>query len=270
MVPSSRLLKIEVFDVVPSTNDTILEAGENGLPEGTTHIARSQTGGRGRGGHTWWSPPGAGLWMSTLLRPARHQRFWGGISLLAGKAVQMALEELGIPRVDLYWPNDLKVGRRKIGGILGEARSHGRAWLALGIGVNIDFSAEELRKAMPAEILGLATSMVECGKPATTDPESIARVILKEFWPLYDAFERGEELPAVIGTRLGHIGREVEIRIAGSLPWRGEVEGIGAEGELLVRAGQALPDPPPGGSWIEREQERVAVRAGEVVYLERG
>ena len=60
-----------------STNETILSAGERGEPEWTVHLARSQTGGRGRGSHSWWSPSGGGLWMSVLLYPKAPRRAWG-------------------------------------------------------------------------------------------------------------------------------------------------------------------------------------------------
>ena len=41
-------------------------------PEGTVVAANAQTSGRGRLGRTWGSPPGAGLYVSVLLRPAPH------------------------------------------------------------------------------------------------------------------------------------------------------------------------------------------------------
>jgi BirA family biotin operon repressor/biotin-[acetyl-CoA-carboxylase] ligase len=253
---SPRFQPVE-FDVLTSTNDSILRAGEAGAPEGTTHIARAQTRGRGRGDHVWWSPPGAGLWMSTLLRPRRSRPQWGGISLLAGRAVRDGVSSLGAREVELYWPNDLAVGRRKLGGILGEARSRGSsAWIALGIGINIDLTPPHVRAALPVEIRDLAISLAECGPPSTSDPLEIAGAILERFWPLYDRFQEGESLPSLVGDRLAHVGRRVEVKAPGQLPWRGIVEGLSPDGELLV-----LPDAPPPGS-----ASVVAVSGGEVVY----
>ncbi|HVR74143.1 MAG TPA: biotin--[acetyl-CoA-carboxylase] ligase [Planctomycetota bacterium] len=249
-----RDFSIEVFDVLGSTNDGILEAGRTDRPEGTTYIALSQSRGRGRGSHVWWSPPGAGLWMSTLLRPSTRPSQWGGISLLAGTAVRDALVSLGVPGVRLYWPNDLQAGRRKIGGILGEVRSQGpRAWIALGIGVNIDFTPAHVRAAMPADIGAIATSMTECGHPTTTDPVAIARTILETLWPLYERFQAGEPLSSLVESGLAHVGSEVEVRAPAGAPWRGRVEGLGSGGELLVR-----PLAPEGAV--------VPITGGEVVY----
>ena len=47
--------------------------------------------------------------------------------MVAGAAVHETLVELGVAGVRLYWPNDLQVEERKVGGILGEVRSRGDA-----------------------------------------------------------------------------------------------------------------------------------------------
>jgi BirA family biotin operon repressor/biotin-[acetyl-CoA-carboxylase] ligase len=243
-----------VFDALDSTNESILEAGETDAPEGTTHIARRQTRGRGRAGHTWWSPAGAGLWMSTLLRPRVDRRLWGGISLVAGAAAHDALLELGVTGIRLYWPNDLVVDRRKIGGILGEVRVRGeRAWVALGFGINLDLTAPETRAEMPEALRGSATSVVEVVDPSraiTTDTIEIGRLILDHFWRLYEGFLDGEPVPLLVRDRLAHFGGTVEVRQTGIPPRRGTVKGLGSAGELLIQAGP----------------EVLEVVAGEVLY----
>jgi BirA family biotin operon repressor/biotin-[acetyl-CoA-carboxylase] ligase len=249
-----RRLRFQIFEKVGSTNDRILELGETDTPEGTTHIARTQSQGRGRSGHTWYSPAGAGLWMSTLLRPTRARSAWASISLLGGAAVREALHGLGIPDVELYWPNDLQVGRQKLGGILGEVRAlKQKAWIALGIGVNIDFSGEGARSALPDDVRRGATTLVESGPPSTTDPVEIAGAILDRFWPLYDRFEAGTSVPELVGTHLAHVGKRVEVRTPPAPPWRGTVQGLGPGGELLVEP-------------LEEPASVTVVTGGEVVY----
>lgn len=250
-----RTFPIEVFDTLASTNDSVLELGSTDAPEGTTYIARSQTRGRGRGDHRWWSPPGAGLWMSTLLRPSARREVWSGVSLLAGAAVREALLELGTRGVELFWPNDLEVGGRKVGGILGEVRSSGqKAWIALGIGINIDLTRAG---EVPPDVAALATSMVESGCSRTTDPVEIAQVILEKFWPFYEQFNFGRSIPDLVGTRLAHVGEIVEVKLGSQPPWKGTVEGLGKSGELLVR-----PEPAGTGG----RSTVVALTAGEVDY----
>ena len=250
----TRRLRFQTFQVTRSTNDTILELGETDTPEGTTHIARAQSQGRGRSGHTWSSPADAGLWMSTLLRPTRARSSWAGISLLGGVAVREALVELGVPDIELYWPNDLQVGGQKLGGILGEVRSlKQRAWIALGIGINIDFTPAEVQSELPDDVRRVATTMVESGHPTTKAPLEIAGAILEHFWPLYDRFEAGRSVPALVGSQLAHVGKKVEVRTPAKLPWRGTVQGLGPGGELLVEP-------------LEEPEGVTAVTGGEVVY----
>jgi BirA family biotin operon repressor/biotin-[acetyl-CoA-carboxylase] ligase len=260
---------IQVFDVLASTQESILGVGDGDAPEGTTHIARTQTEGRGRSRRSWWSPPNAGLWMSVLLRPRRERASWGGLALVAGRGVKEALCDLGVPGVELFWPNDLQVRGRKIGGILGESRARGgKAWLALGIGVNVDLSPPGIAGKMPPQLRGRITSMVESGRPTTVDPVEIARAILRRFWPLYGEFVGGTEVPAIVAGHLAHAGCPVRVLTRGVKAWVGVVEGLGGGGELLVRPLGALSpaQAAPGGDWLRDRPGVVAVTGGEVVY----
>lgn len=74
-----KALQIEVVDRLPGTNVALRSRADAGAREGLVLIAQAQSAGRGRGGHSFYSPPG-GLYMSILLRPeARlHGRSEGG------------------------------------------------------------------------------------------------------------------------------------------------------------------------------------------------
>ena len=61
---------ISYFPETGSTNDVAATLATEGAPEGAVVVADAQTRGRGRSGHTWFSPPGAGLYVSVVLRPA--------------------------------------------------------------------------------------------------------------------------------------------------------------------------------------------------------
>lgn len=263
-----KAARIRIVPVVTSTNDTILEAGERGEPEGTTHIAWTQTRGRGRGSHSWFSPAGAGLWMSTLLRPTRGREFWGALSLMEACAAREALSALGVPGVEVRWPNDLFARGKKLGGVLGEVRARGgEAWLALGIGINIDFRTPEVQRSLPAELRDAVISLAECGSPETLDPVKIGLAVLERFWGLYERFEGGEDVLADLGRSIAHIGREVTVRVGGRPPWRGTIEGLGPRGELLLRT-QTDPSavPPPGTEWCPGRSGIAALVSGEVTY----
>lgn len=63
--------EVKCFDEVDSTNNVAKRMAEDGAPEGTVVIARTQSRGRGRRGKPWISPQG-GIWMSIILRPEVH------------------------------------------------------------------------------------------------------------------------------------------------------------------------------------------------------
>ena len=156
---------------VTSTNDLAAAAAERGEPEGTTFVAGAQTAGRGRLGRTWFSPPGAGLYISTIVR-RRALAPW--ITLAGGVAVAEGIRgATGLP-VQIKWPNDIvAVGgrgftaRRKIAGILAEASSaaEGVQHVVLGIGINLGPAA------YPPELADRAGSIEgELGRPVEGGP----------------------------------------------------------------------------------------------------
>ena len=51
-----------------STNDVAIRLAEQGAPEGAMALALAQTAGRGRHGREWFSPPGAGIYVSIVCR----------------------------------------------------------------------------------------------------------------------------------------------------------------------------------------------------------
>jgi BirA family biotin operon repressor/biotin-[acetyl-CoA-carboxylase] ligase len=118
---------IVFFSTIGSTNDVASAMAASGDREGAVVIADEQTAGRGRRGHTWFSPPGSGLYVSIVLTPARaradRDRATMLLPLAAGVALAEAVDATTALRIDIKWPNDLLVARRKLGGILAEAVS---------------------------------------------------------------------------------------------------------------------------------------------------
>ena len=88
-----RLPAVEWPASIVSTNDRLKALARGGAPEWTVVLADEQTGGRGREGRTWVSPPG-GLYLSVLLRPRFAEV--GLLPLAAGLAVAEAAGELGV------------------------------------------------------------------------------------------------------------------------------------------------------------------------------
>jgi len=154
------------LDDTDSTNRVAFDLGRDGEPAGTAVVAERQSAGRGRLGRSFFSPPHTNLYTSLLLRPT------GSIAdaptLILGAAVAVAetvADFLGDESlVEIKWPNDVLIRRRKTSGILMESSAEGArlAFAVLGIGVNLNVD----RDLFPDEFRSHATSLAsELGAP---------------------------------------------------------------------------------------------------------
>ena len=129
--------------VTSSTNDVAQALAEGGAPQGAVAVAFAQTAGRGRQGREWFSPPGAGIYMSVVVRSPAVAPM---LTLAGGVAVAEGIRRAtGLP-VLIKWPNDVVVEdahapgrRRKLAGILAEGSTgqSGLQHVVLGIGINV-------------------------------------------------------------------------------------------------------------------------------------
>src|SRR6185436_530378 len=145
--------RFEYFPTVGSTNDVASERCAGGDHEGVVFVADAQTSGRGRRGRTWFSPPGAGLYVSTVLAPRRSadaERAMLLTTLAAGVALVEGVREATGLAPSLKWPNDLYAGRRKLAGILAEGAADA---VVLGYGINV------LSAAYPPELADRVTAL---------------------------------------------------------------------------------------------------------------
>jgi BirA family transcriptional regulator, biotin operon repressor / biotin---[acetyl-CoA-carboxylase] ligase len=157
-------LDVRWHDSVTSTMDVAAAAAAGGAPAGFVAAADQQTAGRGRRGHAWSSPPGAGLYFSYLARPTRHLEL---VTLAAGIGVQEGVAAATGLRAQLKWPNDLLVERRKLAGLLAEGAHLGtpEAAVVVGVGLNVKPGA------YPPEIAVRATSLAaELGRDVPRFP----------------------------------------------------------------------------------------------------
>ena len=118
---------IQYFDAITSTNDVLKQLAAQGAPEGTTLIAGSQSGGRGRLGRTFLSPPETGIYMSVLLRPNCSPLELMHLTCAAGSAACDAIQAAAAIRPRVKWTNDIVYEKRKLAGILTEMGQIGRA-----------------------------------------------------------------------------------------------------------------------------------------------
>ena len=128
-------INLNILNSCSSTNDIAFKAAQQSGKEGDSYLSYEQTNGRGRNNNKWDSMKG-NLFLSTIIKPKVNKSFWHQLSLIVGFSILDVLREIGIERdiIELKWPNDVLVDRRKISGVLLES-SHD--FIVVGIGLNI-------------------------------------------------------------------------------------------------------------------------------------
>jgi len=143
--------QVEWFASIGSTMTVAAQLAREGCVSGTVVGADQQTAGIGRAGHSWYSEPNAGLYVSMVLRLALSFESLPLVMLALGLAAQHAIAEVSGLAPDLRWPNDVLLGEKKCAGIL--AQIEGNAVIA-GIGINVGHAS------FPPDIAPLATSLL--------------------------------------------------------------------------------------------------------------
>lgn len=219
---------------VSSTNEVVHSLARLGNPEGIVVLAERQTHGRGRLGRTWISTPGKSLTLSVLLRPPIPPARAPQLTLVTAVALAAGLRsETGLP-VQVKWPNDLRIGGRKTGGILTEMAGTGRTigHVVIGIGLNVNPDPG----GFPEEIRHTATSLAEAAG-APLPRQRILEVVMDSLDHAYVRYldEGFEPIRESWESLSDTIGREVTVREHGRVV-RGAARGIDDEGFLLVEA----------------------------------
>ncbi|MBI9092864.1 MAG: biotin--[acetyl-CoA-carboxylase] ligase [Desulfobacterium sp.] len=106
------------------------------FPRWSWILAGIQTQGRGQLGRSWISR--SGNLFATIRLPQSAGTLGNLLPLALGAVLVEVLAELGLP-AEVKWPNDILVGRTKVGGILVEERG---GTLFAGIGINVDQGSE--------------------------------------------------------------------------------------------------------------------------------
>lgn len=209
---------IRVFEVVDSTNVTLAEMAENGAGEGTCVIAFMQRAGQGRSGRTFYSPEGANLYMSLLLRPAG--RPYDMITVMAAVAVVHAIKRRFGIDTGIKWVNDIIYSDRKVCGIVAKAHDFGGddPYVVLGIGVNIYESSD-----VPPEIADTYGSLIKGScelsrEEGRRQAKELASDIIEEFSYYYEDYRKREAVEeyrkhsVVIGRTIEYVSGNDRIR----------------------------------------------------------
>ncbi len=228
-VIGSRVLH---YALLTSTMDEAARQADSGAPDGLVVLADSQTAGRGRHGRSWESSPAEDLLVSVLLFP--RPGFIHQLLMLAALSAAQVAEDIAGVRATLKWPNDVRVGGRKLCGVLAETRQGADARLmsVLGIGLNVNLDpARAPAGIQPASLRSLT------GAPVSR--LAAFRSLIRSLDRSYARLVRGESLVPEWSARLETIGKEVTVSPGGHGAAvgviKGVAEGVDDLGRLLVR-----------------------------------
>lgn len=249
MLPTavSRFAALDIVDTLDSTNSELLR--RRTPAQGIAALfAERQTGGRGRQGRVWASPPGSNLYLSMSRCFNGDLARLGGLSLAVGIAAAEALHSLGADAVRVKWPNDLVIddgdGLRKLGGVLIEGgMQDGQPRAVIGLGLNVRMPADAtstidqpwtdlhalLGPALPSRNL-IAARVLTSLAVALDDFDHAG---LASFLPRFAALDalHGAEVNASTGDVV-HAGTAAGIAEDGALRLRTEA------GDMLLHAGE--------------------------------
>ncbi len=234
----AALNALSVTGTTSSTNSELLKAidvNPHAWPHLSALVADHQTAGRGRAGRDWFTPRGAALTVSYVLRPVLPADRWGLVPLAVGLA---AVRTLRAEQIDAYlkWPNDVVVqaeddavpgwgSMRKVAGVLCERRGDA---VVSGIGVNVSQSPDELPVPHAASLATLGARRLDRAVLLEALSAHVGETI-SELEADPDAFV--EDVSAVIAT----LGMEVVAELPGRPPVTGEATALAPDGSLLIR-----------------------------------
>ncbi|MEO1027823.1 MAG: biotin--[acetyl-CoA-carboxylase] ligase [Pseudomonadota bacterium] len=224
-----------------STNEDAKRRAHEGPFDNHWIAARQQTSGRGRLGRKWVSPPG-NLYTTGLINWPYPLETAGRLPFVAALAVRETVAHFAPDAAaQLKWPNDVRIKRAKVSGILIESgQDRGSMWVAVGIGLNVAHAPEVAEQSTTC-LSALA------GRPLAA--ELVLPILAERFQVWLDAAINGFD--AIRSDWLNHaeaLGGEISV-LTGEGRVTGVFETLAPDGALILRL--------PNG-------EQTLIRAGDV------
>ena len=224
---------LRYFERVGSSNDEALAWAADHAPDLSLVYAEEQTGGRGRMGRQWFTPPGAALAFSLILRPRGIERENIGLfSGLGALALVTTLKKYGVV-AQVKWPNDVLIKRRKVAGILVETTWVGTEaeGVVLGMGVNV---APE--SVPPPEALNFPAACILSEAPMPIERFDLLHTLLAELIAWRPKLASDEFLRAW-AQALAFRDETVQVWVGEAEPLVGQVAGLETDGSLRLSLG---------------------------------
>lgn len=254
--------RLYVHHEIPSTNAEAMALAQAGAEHGTVVIADSQTAGRGRLTRQWYSPPGANLYCSVIVKDTERTgnlaEWLAWIPLASALAVAEAVQ--AVAGIDLFfkWPNDLVHHDRKVGGILCESLSASlsESIVIIGIGLNVNLPQE----VFPEDLRQTATSLFAISYRPVDRNRLLAQLLSELEQSIQELSMHGpSRLRQAYVMRCKTLGKRVRAILGTDHEIVGTAESIAPDGALQVRPSFPMPGRPI--------PELIDVRAADVIHL---
>lgn len=243
-VPSATRGQMGELHVLWETVSTSTEARRMRLPDCSFVLAEGQSGGRGRRGRPWLSPPGLNIYLTCVKRFDGGVAVLSGLSLAVGVMLLRALADVGVDDVGLKWPNDVlghaasAAPGAKLAGVLVELDGEygGPCTALIGVGINL-----RLPPATRAEVGQSVTDLAELCGGTPPSRNALAGALIAQLLRGLADFER-DGFAAFSEAYARHdLLRDQRIQV--STPQRrftGIAAGVDRRGALCVRCGNEL------------------------------
>ncbi|MCR5624180.1 MAG: biotin--[acetyl-CoA-carboxylase] ligase [Lachnospiraceae bacterium] len=235
---------VNYYDSIDSTNTQavrLFNQNVNYISEknGFLVVADEQTGGMGRRGRSFFSPPGESIYMSLLFRPKVMPMNVSCLTLVAAMAVYKAIKKNADIDIVIKWPNDILINGKKLCGILTQmsCETDFISYVVVGIGINVN------NKDMPEDIKNIASSLfLETNN--TFNREKIISDVTNYFENYYGIFKETGDLSGLVDEYNSYlINKDREVKIYGGMIEDtreediriGTALGIDNTGSLLVK-----------------------------------
>lgn len=202
---SAEDIEIQILKEADSTNNVAKRLATEGASEGTVVFALRQSGGKGRLGRRFYSPPESGVYMTLILRPCADKTPY--LTVLAAVAVAEGIERAGGKSTAIKWVNDVYADGKKCCGILTEAVSDletgGVEFAVVGIGINVTTP----KGGFAPEIRDVATAVCDGIDDARN---KVAAEVLNCYFEYYRSFDR-DKIAKMYREKSFLIGREITV-----------------------------------------------------------
>ena len=176
-------MELLFLDKVDSTNKYAKEHLSD-IRDKTIVYAGVQTAGRGRLQRKWNTNSGENIYASIILKPSKElKEVYANLTQYLSLILAETFEEYNI-KSSIKWPNDVRINRKKISGILAESifEKNELKGIVLGFGVNLNCTKDEMENIdQPATSLNLETGM-------KIDREIFLKKVIDKFCLRYNKF----------------------------------------------------------------------------------